>query len=293
MEKTNDNKHAIVLIDDEYAALRAMDLALCVDGFCHVQMFTSWSAATKKINPLQTSAILLDLIMPDVSGIDALKECLCYYPWIPVIIVTGVNDVESAVTCMKLGAVDYLTKPLNNNRFVNCVRNVLFADSLQNNKTSIVVKPDKDEGTSHLTVTEKITALESLLGKIVSVKNNPMTIKHRMMLNQFVTIMKDRKAYIDPDINMSSVAKQMNSNTTYLRIFLRNVFQCSFSQYVNTLRILDFIVNARKNQGLLSIEGICRMVGFTRRATFYDVFKSITGMAQGEYITGLKNNEHC
>jgi len=67
------------------------------------------------------SAIILDLIMPNISGKELLKKISLKYPEIPVVIVTGMNDMESAVECIKMGAYDYLVKPVENTRLVNVV----------------------------------------------------------------------------------------------------------------------------------------------------------------------------
>ena len=55
--------------------------------------------------------MLLDLRLPGISGMDVLREAMRNYPETEVIIVTGVEDVQTAVEAMKIAAVDYITKP--------------------------------------------------------------------------------------------------------------------------------------------------------------------------------------
>jgi DNA-binding NtrC family response regulator len=74
-------------------------------------------------NPV--SMILLDLTMPHVSGQELLKKVNEHYPEIPVIVITGLNDVNIAVDCMKSGAVDYLLKPVERSRLTSAVRGVI------------------------------------------------------------------------------------------------------------------------------------------------------------------------
>lgn len=61
----------------------------------------------------QLTAILLDLDMPLIDGVSALGHFKVHYPQVPVIIVTGMDDVDHAAVCAQWGAVAFLQKPLN------------------------------------------------------------------------------------------------------------------------------------------------------------------------------------
>lgn len=66
--------------------------------------------------------MLLDLWMPHVSGEELLRQIAAEYPDVPVVIVTGADDVETAVKCMKQGALDYIVKPVEKSRLVSSVK---------------------------------------------------------------------------------------------------------------------------------------------------------------------------
>lgn len=284
-------KSSIVLVDDEAAALRTMETALRIEGFDSVEMFDSWKKAAKSIDPESTDAILLDIIMPDISGLDALRECRNCYPQIPVIMVTAVNDVEKAVTCMKSGAADYLTKPLNINRFIECINNVLIVDALEKEEAIVKKNPGINHGTIPYTATEKLVSLDKVLGSILKADLSGVSDKDLQMLQLFENIMHEQKMFLDPDIALDIVAERMNTNIVYARKLLKKAYNVNFRLYVNALRISEFIQLTRSDESvLLSIEGLCRSVGFTRRATFYEAFKAITGSTPGlwlEKITAL------
>ncbi|MDD5437396.1 MAG: response regulator, partial [Candidatus Omnitrophica bacterium] len=57
--------------------------------------------------------VLLDIIMPDIDGIQVLKTIKEIDASIPVIMITAVKDIESGRECLKLGAYDYITKPFS------------------------------------------------------------------------------------------------------------------------------------------------------------------------------------
>jgi DNA-binding NtrC family response regulator len=69
--------------------------------------------------------ILLDLMMPFVSGEEILSRVVESCPHIPVIIVTGVNELDTAVQCMKNGAFDYVLKPVEESRLIPSIRRAL------------------------------------------------------------------------------------------------------------------------------------------------------------------------
>jgi DNA-binding NtrC family response regulator len=68
---------------------------------------------------------VLDLVMPQVSGLDLLNRIMEERPETPVIVATGVGDLDTVVSCMRAGAFDYLTKPVDRTRLVTSVRHAI------------------------------------------------------------------------------------------------------------------------------------------------------------------------
>jgi DNA-binding NtrC family response regulator len=79
----------------------------------------------------QFSLLVLDLIMPHVDGEEILSEVVKLNPDLPVIVVTGQHEVSIAVRCMKLGAADYLTKPVEGAELVATVERSLEQGALR------------------------------------------------------------------------------------------------------------------------------------------------------------------
>jgi DNA-binding NtrC family response regulator len=75
--------------------------------------------------------MMLDLSMPHVSGEELLSMVTKDFPEVPVIIITGSNDVETAVKCMKWGASDYMVKPVEKSRLISGVRRAIELRELQ------------------------------------------------------------------------------------------------------------------------------------------------------------------
>jgi DNA-binding NtrC family response regulator len=83
------------------------------------------------------SLILTDLQMPVSDGIEVLNFAKKKYPNIPVIVLTGTQDSDSAVECMKLGATDFVTKPYDNNRVIVTIQNALKIKNMNSEITRL------------------------------------------------------------------------------------------------------------------------------------------------------------
>ncbi len=75
--------------------------------------------------------ILLDMTMPHVSGDQLLSRLKEEYPDVTVIVVSGLNQVETAVSCMQLGAFDYIVKGVDNDRLLDTVRRAIRVQELE------------------------------------------------------------------------------------------------------------------------------------------------------------------
>lgn len=112
----------VLLIDDEDSWLNSFGLKLRSAGINNI-LTCNDSRQTLKIMAKQpVSTLVLDLTMPHLSGEELLPKVIEKHPEVPVIIITGLDLVETAVTCMKLGAYDFFTKVSEEERLVNGVR---------------------------------------------------------------------------------------------------------------------------------------------------------------------------
>jgi DNA-binding NtrC family response regulator len=121
----------ILVVDDEEAILFSIDTILQLAGINNVLTCADSKQAMTLIGQNTPSAILLDLNMPHLDGEALLDQLTGQYPQIPVIIITGRIDAETAVSCMKSGAFDYIVKPVDENRLVASVRKSLQYSELQ------------------------------------------------------------------------------------------------------------------------------------------------------------------
>lgn len=116
----------LCLIDDEPAALRAMEFVLRTNGFTWLYAAQSWSEASNILHHTPCEVVLMDINMPGINGIDALLELREHWPDSLTIMMTGVSELKTAVLAMKRGAADYLTKPLNRDELIHTINSVLI-----------------------------------------------------------------------------------------------------------------------------------------------------------------------
>jgi len=104
------DKRLIHIIDDEDAIRRSASFMLRTAGFA-VQTWESGVAFLKEVRHAEVGAILLDVRMPDMDGLDVQQALNERGVTMPVIVLTGHGDVTIAVSAMKAGAVDFIEKP--------------------------------------------------------------------------------------------------------------------------------------------------------------------------------------
>lgn len=119
--------HKILVIDDEEEVRKTIRLQLKGTGLEVVEAEDGKKGieVLNAENVTLVSAILCDVRMPNVNGVEAIAYFHREYPHIPVIVLTGYPDVKLAVDFMKNGAVEYLVKPVEKEKLVEAVMNAI------------------------------------------------------------------------------------------------------------------------------------------------------------------------
>jgi DNA-binding NtrC family response regulator len=123
------DKKMVWVVDDDPAIRELLTFMVTEAGY-DVDAFASGAEVLASSGDVP-DAILLDLMMPEVDGVEVLKEINRRYPKLPVIMVTADHDVQRAVEVTKLGAYDYLTKPIDQERLLTTLGNALSHGSLE------------------------------------------------------------------------------------------------------------------------------------------------------------------
>ncbi len=132
----------ILVVDDERSVTNLLSEDLGEEGYSCVTADTG-EDALKRLSEDNFDVVLLDLKLPGMSGMDVLKEAKSIYPGVAVIVVTAAGDAQTAVEAMKIGAVDYITKPFDLERVNGSVEIALKAKTVWGDKSAL-----QEEGTT-------------------------------------------------------------------------------------------------------------------------------------------------
>ena len=117
-------KGVVLIIDDEEEIRESIELLLNSEGLS-TDTAANGEQGLKKIEENSYDAVLLDLMLPGKSGMEVQKQIKRIDPTLPVIIITAIGAVETAVTATKEGSFDYITKPWNNEKLVVIATNAI------------------------------------------------------------------------------------------------------------------------------------------------------------------------
>jgi DNA-binding NtrC family response regulator len=121
----------VLMVDDEVQALDSFETALLLASINNIIRCQDSRDVMRLLSTQEIEVMLLDLSMPHISGEELLSLITRDFPEIPVVIITGSNDVETAVACMKSGAFDYMVKPVEKSRLISGVKRAIELRELQ------------------------------------------------------------------------------------------------------------------------------------------------------------------
>jgi two-component system, LuxR family, response regulator FixJ len=118
------DKAVVHVIDDDQAMRESLAFLLGTVGL-EVQTYESAVAFLKVAHEIKAGCVITDVRMPELSGVDLLRRLRELKLGIPVIVITGHGDVPLAVEAMKIGALDFLEKPFDDEVLLASVRSAL------------------------------------------------------------------------------------------------------------------------------------------------------------------------
>ncbi len=172
----------ILIVDDEAAWIRSMRITL--ERLAGITNTTACQDSTEVMNIIaenEIGIVLLDLTMPRLSGEDLLKMISEQFPEVIVIIVSGLNQIETAVKCMKHGAFDYLVKTSEEDRIIAVILHAIRLIEMQRENNEMrrrflydtIQNPEAFEGI--ITINKKMRSIFQYV-EAVAKSNQPLLI---------------------------------------------------------------------------------------------------------------------
>ena len=168
-------KENILIVDDNYDMLELLQRNLKMQNY-HAYKASSVTEAIEILKYTQIDLLITDLQMPGINGMELIKYTEEHFPTIPKLVITGFPSVDTAVSAVKLGALDYLVKPFTSEELKKAVQNSFQSVSISK----------KENAKIQATTTPKMQYYAGLVGSskpflhqielIERVKNNRATV---------------------------------------------------------------------------------------------------------------------
>src|ERR1041385_3831587 len=126
----------ILIIDDEEIMREILETLLSREGYS-VRVAANGAEGVELARSVPFDAVIVDVMMPGMDGMAVLEELKKLDDDLPVIMITAFASVENAITAMKRGAFDYITKPFKNDDVLVILRNALERRSLMNENRTL------------------------------------------------------------------------------------------------------------------------------------------------------------
>lgn len=121
----------ILLVDDEQEVLEGYNLVLSGNNINNFELCNNPEDVMLLLSEKRYSVIIMDLSMPKISGQELIDKIRENYPGIPIIVVTAVKEIDTAINCIHKGIYDYMVKPVEANRFISNIRRVVELNDLK------------------------------------------------------------------------------------------------------------------------------------------------------------------
>jgi DNA-binding NtrC family response regulator len=132
MESFPDKHTPVLVVDDDEGLLLSIKATLVSSGLPEPALVSDSRKVLDLVRKHPFQLILLDLMMPHLSGMEVLENITQEFPNIECVVVSAIDDVATAVKAMRFGASDYLVKPLSSEKLVALVNRTLEKYNLRN-----------------------------------------------------------------------------------------------------------------------------------------------------------------
>ncbi|MCJ7618037.1 MAG: sigma 54-interacting transcriptional regulator, partial [Desulfobacterales bacterium] len=166
--------YSLYIVDDEQIIREGITMALEFDY--QVNAFSTAETAIKALKSSPPDLILLDINLPGISGINALREIKKLCPEILVIMITAYEDIKSVISAMKLGAYDYVVKPIHMDELEIIISNALKTIRLRKEVKALQDKYFKENLTCFIGESDTIQDVVEFIETVAKSPDTPILI---------------------------------------------------------------------------------------------------------------------
>jgi len=166
--------YSIYIVDDEQTIREGITMTLETEY--QVKAFPAAETAIDLIKSFPPDLVLLDIGLPGMNGIEALRKIKSLYPNILVIMITAYEDINTVISAMKLGAYDYVVKPIHMDGLEITIRNALETIGLRKEVQILQEKYLKENLPCFIAESNAIQDVMDFIGKVAKSPDTPILI---------------------------------------------------------------------------------------------------------------------
>jgi DNA-binding NtrC family response regulator len=214
----------VLMVDDEEQALDSFEAVLLFASVNNIIRCVDSREVMPLLSRQEIEVMLLDLSMPHISGDELLSLVTKDFPEVPVIIITGSNDVETAVACMKSGAFDYMVKPVEESRLISGLKRAIEIRELQRENRLLKAHVLSDQLEHPEAFSEIVTNSETMLSifqyiEAISISPQPVLITGetgvgKELIARVIHTLSNRKGNFVP-VNVAGLDDNVFADTLF------------------------------------------------------------------------------
>lgn len=243
--KIDPSQYRILIVDDEEINLKILRVYLEDNGYKPVSA-SNGEEAIQILKEQQISVCICDIRMPKITGIDVLNYVQQHCPIVPVIMLTGFIDINTAVSVMRQGARNYLTKPIDSGELIVSVEKAIDYRHLLEEKIRLEKENIEYQRDLEIRVEEKTKAMQhSILDVVVSLataleERDKALAGHSKRVAQYGTML----------------ARKLEMDKTALRL----THQASILHDIGKIALPDTMLDTANNEGNEDEEAVKRHI---------------------------------
>jgi len=179
MSSVSSPELPVLLVDDEKQFLLSAGFTLDSLGITNLVECSDSRKVAHLLSEKNFSVIVLDINMPHISGEELLQLITREYPTNPVIMLTANNEVETAVACMKKGALDYLVKPVTDDALLTSINRAIEFWRIRNENTLLkkyLLSDDLEHPEAFDEIVTKHSSMRSIFQYLEAISPTPLPV---------------------------------------------------------------------------------------------------------------------
>lgn len=130
-------RYPVLLVDNEEAWLRSFQNALRASGVDNVMTLSDSRLVLETLGRQQYCAVAVDLMMPHIAGEELIPRILAEHPELPVLVISGLNQIKTAINCIRLGAFDFIVKTESRNTLIAGIKHAIEIFELRRENSTL------------------------------------------------------------------------------------------------------------------------------------------------------------